>query len=51
MSWLTVNDHVGTGQTVTVGANRLTSVTCPVGADGYYDAIIAAITSDEFTRR
>jgi phospholipase C len=48
---LTVNDYAGTTQTVTVGANGSANVTWPVDADGYYDVIITANTSDGFTRR
>jgi phospholipase C len=48
---LTVNDYAGTTQTLTVGANASTNVTWPVDADGYYDVIITANTSDGFTRR
>jgi phospholipase C len=48
---LTANDYAGATQTVTVGANRATNVTWPVDADGYYDVIITANTSDGFTRR
>jgi phospholipase C len=48
---LTVNDYAGTTQTVAVGAKRVTNVTWPVDADGYYDVIITANTSDGFTRR
>jgi phospholipase C len=36
---------------VTVGAKGSKSVTWPVDADGYYDVIITADTSDGFTRR
>jgi phospholipase C len=36
---------------VAVGAKRVTNVTWPVDADGYYDVIITANTSDGFTRR
>jgi phospholipase C len=48
---LTANDHVGTTRTLTVGANGSTSFKWPVDADGYYDVIITANSSDGFTRR
>jgi phospholipase C len=48
---LTVNDYAGSTRTVTVGAKGSKSVTWPVDADGYYDVIITANTSDGFTRR
>jgi phospholipase C len=48
---LTVNDYAGTTQTVTVGAAGSTPVSWPVDANGYYDVIITANTSDGFTRR
>jgi len=48
---LTVNDYAGTTQTVTVGASASSAVTWPADADGYYDVIITANTSDGFTRR
>jgi phospholipase C len=48
---LTANDYAGTTQTVTVGASGSASVTWPVDANGYYDVIITANTSDGFTRR
>ena len=48
---LTVNDYAGSTQTVTVGAKGSKSVTWPVDADGYYDVIVTANTSDGFTRR
>src|SRR4029077_16809407 len=48
---LTVNDYAGSTQTVTVGAKGSKSVAWPVDADGYYDVIITANTSDGFTRR
>ncbi len=48
---LTVNDYAGITQTVTVGGNGSTAVTWPVDADGYYDVIITANTSDGFARR
>jgi phospholipase C len=48
---LTVNDYVGTTQSVTVGANGSKNVTSPIDADGYYDVTITANTSDGFTRR
>jgi phospholipase C len=48
---LTVNDYAGTSRTLTVGARGSASVRWPVDADGYYDVIITANTSDGFTRR
>jgi len=48
---LTVNDHAGTTQTVTVGAAGSAPLSWPVDANGYYDVIITANTSDGFTRR
>jgi len=48
---LTVNDYAGCTQTVSVGEKGSKSVTLPVDADGYYDVIITANTSDGFTRR
>ncbi|HEX4287686.1 MAG TPA: phospholipase C, phosphocholine-specific [Trebonia sp.] len=48
---LTVNDYAGTTRTVTVGAAGSTPVSWPVDANGYYDVIITANTSDGFTRR
>jgi phospholipase C len=48
---LTVNDYAGTTQTISVGAKGSTTVNWPVDASGYYDVIITANTSDDFTRR
>ena len=48
---LTASDYGGTTQTLTVGANGSATVAWPVDADGYYDVIITANTSDGFTRR
>jgi phospholipase C len=48
---LTANDYAGTTQTRTVGANGSADVAWPVDADGCYDVIITANTSDGFTRR
>jgi hypothetical protein len=48
---LTVNDYAGTTQTVTVGAAGSAPLSWPVDANGYYDVIITANTSDGFTRR
>ena len=48
---LTASDYGGTTQTLTVGGNGSTTVAWPVAADGYYDVIITANTSDGFTRR
>jgi phospholipase C len=48
---LTVNDYAGATQTVTVGASGSANVTWPVDSNGYYDVLIAANTSDGFTRR
>jgi phospholipase C len=48
---LTVNDYAGTTQVVSVAANGSSTVMWPVDADGYYDVIITANTSDGFTRR
>ena len=48
---IAVNDYAGPTQTVTVGANGSVNVTWPVAAEGYYDVIITANTSDGFTRR
>jgi phospholipase C len=48
---LTVNDYAGTTQTVPVAANSSSTVSWPVSADGYYDVIITANTTDGFTRR
>ncbi len=48
---LVVNDYAGKNQEVTVAANHTTTVSWPVDADGYYDVIITADSSDNFTRR
>jgi phospholipase C len=48
---LTVNDFAGHTQAVKVGAHGSAHVTWPVDANGYYDVIITANTSDGFTRR
>ena len=48
---LTVNDYAGTTQTVTVAGGGSSPVSWPVDADGYYDVIITANTSDGFKRR
>jgi len=49
---LTANGYAGTTQqTITVGGGASTSVSWPADADGYYDVIITANTSDGFTRR
>jgi phospholipase C len=48
---LTASDYGGTTQTLTVGGNGSTTIAWPVAADGYYDVIITANTSDGFTRR
>jgi phospholipase C len=48
---LTVNDYAGATQTVPVAGNSSTTVNWPVNSDGYYDVIITASTTDDFTRR
>jgi phospholipase C len=48
---LTAHDYAGTTQAVTVGGNGSTDLSWPVSADGYYDVVITANTSDGFTRR
>jgi phospholipase C len=48
---LTANDYAGTTQTVTVAGGGSSPVSWPVDANGYYDVIITANTSDGFTRR
>jgi phospholipase C len=48
---LTVNDYAGTTQTVSVGAKGSTTVSWPADANGYYDVVVTANTSDGFTRR
>jgi phospholipase C len=48
---LTPNDYAGTAQTVAVDCNGSTTVSWPVDANGYYDVIITANTSDGYTRR
>jgi phospholipase C len=48
---LTVNDYAGSTQTVTVAGGGSSPVSWPVDADGYYDVIITANTSDGFKRR
>jgi phospholipase C len=47
---LTPNDFAGDLQTVSVGSLPVT-VEWPADADGYYDVIVTASTSDGFTRR
>jgi len=48
---LTPNDYAGTTQTVAVAYNGSATVSWPVDAGGYYDVIIKADTSDDYTRR
>jgi phospholipase C len=48
---LTPHDYAGTTQAVTVSGNGSASVSWPVSSDGYYDVVITANTSDQFTRR
>jgi phospholipase C len=48
---VTANDYAGTTQTVAVSAKETSTVNWPVDANGYYDGIITANTSDGFTRR
>jgi phospholipase C len=48
---LTANGYAGTTRTVTAGGGASSSVSWPADADGYYDVIITAGTSDGFTRR
>jgi phospholipase C len=48
---LTPNDYAGTTQTIAVDYNGTSTVSWPVDANGYYDVIITANTSDGFTRR
>jgi phospholipase C len=48
---LTANDYDGGTETVTVGPHGSKKVRWPANADGYYDVIITANTSDGFTRR
>jgi phospholipase C len=48
---LAPNDYAGTAQTVAVDFNGSTTVSWPVDANGYYDVIITANTSDGYTRR
>ena len=48
---LVPHDYQGHKQTVTVKAGAVKSVAWPVNADGYYDVVITANTSDGFRRR
>jgi phospholipase C len=48
---LTANDYDGGTQTVTVGPRGSKTVKWAASADGYYDVVITANTSDGFTRR
>jgi phospholipase C len=48
---LTPSEYEGTTQTVTVDGGDSAAVSWPTDAYGYYDVIITANTSDDFTRR
>jgi phospholipase C len=48
---LTPNEYEGTTQTVTVDGGDSSTVSWPTDPYGYYDVIITANTSDDFTRR
>ena len=48
---MTANDYAGTTQTATVAGGGSTTITWPVDDNGYYDVIITANTTDNFTRR
>jgi phospholipase C len=48
---LTPNEYEGTAQTVTVAGGGSSTVSWPTDPYGYYDVIITANTSDDFTRR
>ena len=48
---LAPNDYAGTIQSLAVDYNGTSTVSWPVDANGYYDVIVTANTSDGYTRR